>query len=177
MPTQAQLDLHEKRIKSLEHISLTHAHLGLDNSKSLFLDGVHTYQSSLTAITQNNWVALAFQVNSFDKQFLHDVTTNNTRITFNRAGLFIIGGQFMPNGFTASALAAKLQVNGSTVIAQNVVTGSVIGAISNESMQITAIYNAVPGDYVEIYAAHNVGGTVNTTGDSNNFFWATKVSN
>lgn len=140
---------------------------------------VRTHQSSASAITQNAWSSMTFQVNDFDPNGLHSTSTNISRITIKVAGVYCIGGQFMPQStFNELGEAIRILVNGSTVIGQNVMTGdssTVIVAITNNTIDISTIYYLNKDDYIEIQAASNFGGALNTSGDANTFFWAYKI--
>ena len=53
--------------------------------------GVKANQSSLQSLTTSGTVVLAFDgSDTFDTDSMHDPATNNTRLTFNTAGVYVV---------------------------------------------------------------------------------------
>ena len=126
------------------------------------------YQNAVTSIT-SSWVSIAFQVENFDTDTMHDTVTNNTRITFIHAGKYCVGGGWF--GATNSVTGIRIRVNGTTVIATSIDGNA---GTNLEFNSISTFYNFSANDYIEIQGYS--GTTQNTSGDSQTYGWAFKVA-
>lgn len=121
------------------------------------------YQTGATGLS-TTWTALAFGAENFDTDVMHDNSTDNTRITFNTAGTYVVGGIV---GTTSNAVVgARVRLNGSTILATQRQGNS--GA--NESANVSTIYTFAQNDYIELQGY--AGSSVNSFGDSQCSFWA-----
>lgn len=126
---------------------------------------VRVKQSAATALT-TSWVSCAFGAEDFDTDTMHDNSTNNTRITFNTAGKYCVGGTIQVSANTI--LGARIRLNGTTVLCSEKQGNS--GAI--EQVAVSTIYNFAGGDYVEL---QGYASSQNSSGDSDTNFWAYKI--
>lgn len=124
------------------------------------------YQTGVTALT-TSWVSCAFAAENFDTDTMHDNATNNTRITFTTAGKYVIGGVVqVPNN---TVVGARIRIDGTTVIAQQVQGNSGAG----EAASVSTVYVVTAGQYAEL---QGYASTVNSSGDAQTNFWAYRIA-
>ena len=102
--------------------------------------------------------ASAFNSERYDTDGMHSTVTNNSRITINTAGLYLIGGH---GEFAANSSGTRfigIRVNGSAYIAASLhdVAGTLNGYVS-----IATVYKFAATDYAELYFAQTSGSTLN----------------
>lgn len=107
--------------------------------------------------------AIAFTAaDEFDTDSMHDTVTNNTRITVNTVGLYIVTGciNLTPNA-TGAYRTAMIRKNGSTELAyQNMGSGPGTG---QTRINVTTIdFASAATDYYELCAYHESGGPLDT---------------
>lgn len=116
---------------------------------------------------------IAFDTESVDTDAMHDTVTNTTRITFNTAGVYMVGGSvaFTPN--STGVRAAKITVNGTTDIAY---ADQQSAAAAASAIHVVTSYSFAANDYIELGGYQNSGGNLAyfVTYQSVNF-WATWV--
>jgi hypothetical protein len=101
--------------------------------------------------------ALALNIEIFDTDTMHDTVTNNSRVTFTTAGLYVIEGGFeMPNTGDYTVIAAMLRLNGATTIAANSM-GTMATPNLNPVIGVSTIYKVTAAQYVELVAFHTNG--------------------
>lgn len=115
--------------------------------------------------------ALTFGASSenYDPFGLHDETTNNTRITVDRAGIWLVKGTvFITLSTTVTALTATLSINGAVQPARSRQKPNTNNLAT--SQEVTEIFNLAASDYVELLGAcsgtatnSNVGGSFAST--------------
>ncbi len=119
----------------------------------VYHSAAQTIASNLTAFT-----ALAFNSEREDTDSMHDPVTNNTRLTCNTAGTYVISGHvlFASNATGVRRLAIRL--NGATYLA-----GTDAAAMSGAPMRlgVATVFPLSAGDYVELLVAQNSGGDLN----------------
>lgn len=76
------------------------------------------YHNTTQTATNAATTYLAFNSERWDTDTMHDTVTNNSRITFKTAGLFIVGGQIQCPG-TTGRHALIIEGNGVTQIFQH----------------------------------------------------------
>lgn len=120
-----------------------------------------TISAASVSIPNNANTAVAFDVEDIDTDSMHDTAVNNTRIMIKTPGLYLIQGDF---SFTATASGQRvinISVNGSLEAAENDGSPSV-GAHS--SLQTGIIKRLSVGDYIELVAFQNSGGSIASSG-------------
>lgn len=117
------------------------------------------FHSVTQSILDATGAALLFDSERFDTDSMHSTVTNNSRITINTAGLYVLNAtcQFPSAGDFLNCII-QLRVNGTTYIAT--VSNSGNGAVST-IMQLgcSAIYKFAVADYVEtmVYQDNSAG--------------------
>lgn len=96
-----------------------------------------------------------------DPSSLHDLSTNNTRITIAVAGKYMIGGEASFAASTAGTQRyVRITVNGSSIFRQSV---PVAPASVTLTMNVGGLYPLAASDYVEIKVYQDTGGNINCT--------------
>lgn len=121
-------------------------------------------QIAAQSIPNASYTALTFTAEDYDNELptgMHDLVTNNTRITCRTAGTYLCTGQVGWAGNATGRRGMRWDLNGSPVQgAQNIVAAGVASGIA---IQAPTIYVAMSvGDYLELMAFQESGGALNT---------------
>ena len=107
------------------------------------------YHNTTQVLTNNVRAALAFNSERYDSDNMHDPATNNTRITINTAGVYVIGGQVeIPADTDLTIVDWSLRINGAAFIAFNTDNNPGVGAVPR-NYQIHTLWKFAATDYVE----------------------------
>lgn len=100
---------------------------------------------------------LAFNSERFDTDNIHNTVTNNSRLTCNTAGIYLIAVNisFAVSGTGGRSLLIRL--NGTTLIASVEYQAP---ASFYTGMNVAVIYQLAPGDYVEALVQQLSGGAL-----------------
>lgn len=116
------------------------------------------------SINNNTQTVVTFDDERWDTDNMHDNVTNNNRITFNTAGLYIVTatGEFTSTSdFLFSGLF--LSLNGTTTIAVGDGSGTSSFVSAGRWMNITTVYRFVVGDWIQLMVQQaNGAGTPRT---------------
>jgi len=104
---------------------------------------------------------------AFDTDAMHDTAVNNTRITANTAGVFVVVGSVFLDGQTANRIQLEIVRYTSGGSASPIETQE--GSVSF-GLQVTALVNLAVGEYVTLGLFHATGG--NRTIGARSFFSA-----
>ena len=115
-------------------------------------------KAALQTITNNTITALIFDTTTIQNGGLHSDTTQNTRLTAQRAGWYTMGGNVQWAAAGAGIRHIGVRINGATIIASTEVdpTGATI-----VDQAISTSYYLNVGDYAEIIVYQNSGGNLN----------------
>jgi len=127
---------------------------------------VRAIQSSTTTTFSTSYASIAFDGEDFDTDTMHDNSTNNSRITFNTAGKYIVGSTICTG--QNQSMRIRILLNGSTVIAE---AGA--GNGGDDCRVITTFYDFSATNYIEIQAI--AGGSMTTLTGTKTNFWAKKL--
>lgn len=107
------------------------------------------YHDANQSINDNTVTTVAFNSERYDTDSMHDTASNNSRITFNKAGLYLVTfqGRF-PAANDFSVADAHIRLNGSTVIAWNS-GGRALSGSADLNVGVTTVYKFAAADYVE----------------------------
>jgi hypothetical protein len=106
------------------------------------------YNNANQSVADQTFTTVALNSERFDTDNMHDTVTNNSRITFNTAGIYVVTfcGQFAAAA-DYSLIAFAIRLSGGSNIAyqdlQNTVSAETAG------LTITTIYKFAVADYVE----------------------------
>lgn len=126
---------------------------------------VRVSSGAATAIADNTATALGFTSERWDNDAMHDNSTNNTRLTANTAGLYLITATVGWADNTTGQRCTLLKVGGSTIIADQCAP-TPTGA-RNVYNNVTTVYTLSAGEYVEVLAYQNSGGQLNVITEAN----------
>lgn len=121
--------------------------------------GCRVFHSANQATVTGVGLVVAFDSERFDTYAMHDVTTNNSRITFHRDGAYIVGCSIRFSADDAGVRDVVIRKNGSVVIARHNTPdiGAVVAAIH---INIETCYEFKKDDYVEVVATQTSGANV-----------------
>jgi hypothetical protein len=128
------------------------------------------------AVANTTYTAMTFDTESFDTDSMHSTSTNTGRITFNTPGTYLIKGALLYAANATGRRTASLRVNGATyIVEEGILTW---GAGASTPAVCSQLYKAAAGDYVELMAYQDSGGSLNslTSATGNPGLWATKVA-
>lgn len=112
---------------------------------------------STTQTISSSPVVLSFDQEEFDTDSMHDNSTNNSRITFNTAGVYLVIAN--ANYSTNSVVAAAIRLNGTTQLSRCSNGNSNI----TEGIATQVLYSFAQNDYVELlFTAGSTGGNATT---------------
>lgn len=119
------------------------------------------------SIPDNSNTVIAFNSEQFDTDNIHDDVVNNSRLTAQTAGRYIVQGQISWDTSDAGIRDIFIRQNGVTDVAH---------ATSQTTwMQVDALLDLQVGDYVELLVFQNSGAAVDVLSDpSNSWFGMTR---
>lgn len=133
------------------------------------LPHVRVTRTTAQSIPASSSTAISFDSELYDNYPIglseqHSTSTNPTRLTCVLSGLYEMGGAVQ---FVASAAGtyrnAYIQLNGLTVLAYQTVANTSTIAIP---LAVSTTYRLTAGDYIELFATQDGGGSLNTTNTS-----------
>lgn len=133
-----------------------HAHAMASETASLI--GCRVYDNGNQSIANGTSVAVAFGVENFDTDTMHDTSTNNTRITAKTAGTYIIYGNVRWYDGTTGQRQLTIRLNGSTIVGQIQTAPAISGATEQV---IVCMWQLDVDDYVELVMYQNTGSALN----------------
>jgi hypothetical protein len=114
---------------------------------------VRAIANGTQSVTNITTTSVAFAgTDVYDTDTMHDPVTNNTRITFNTAGLYLLIGAVQFNDpVTDSSIFIR-------TIRAAATTNDIVQLLGdNESLFTTTLYQALVGDYAELRVFHTTG--------------------
>lgn len=119
--------------------------------------GARVYRTTDQTLTTGVAAAIAFTIERYDTDALHDNSTNNTRLTVPITGKYLVVGhaRFATNGTGVREL--RIIRNGTTA-SPIAYTNMNPPSASTANLMIATIWNMAAADYVELYAFQNSGG-------------------
>lgn len=136
----------------------------------------HNANQSIADATETT---VAFNSERFDTDTMHDTVTNNSRITFNTAGVYVVtfNGRFL-TAADYSAVYVILRKNGTTNIAQHMISPSAFNL--QPVLMVSTTYKFAATDFVEARVFHdntsNAARTLDVFGEASPEFSAVFVS-
>src|SRR5678815_4874680 len=89
----------------------------LDVLDALVGPKARVYHNTTQSIANNTNVALAFNSERFDTDTIHDLSTNNSRLTCRTAGTYLLLGHFGTAANATGRRVIAIRLTGSTYIA------------------------------------------------------------
>lgn len=124
---------------------------------------VRAISSADTSLTTGTWTNLAMAgADRFDTDTMHDPVTNNSRITFNTAGKYIVTAHaaFLTNATGVRKIGIALNA-AATYIAMT--STPALGAGETE-LSIATVYSFIVGDFINLQGYQTSGGALSVRG-------------
>lgn len=127
-------------------------------AESISLEGAHAYHDANQSINNNAFTVLSLNQERHDDNAMHDLVTNNSRITIQTTGRYLVNftGWFDTN--STGERIARVLINGSTELSRN---SSPALSINGTAMSLSTIRNLSATDYLEVFVWQNSGGALN----------------
>lgn len=125
------------------------------------LPGCRVRHSVNQVIPNNTYTPLAFNTELFDTDSMHDAVTNNSRITINTAGVYLLTAHATWQGIdNVSSRALLIRLNG---IAGNDIARAQekVSNLDQCEQIVTGIWKANVGNYFEVVAWQDSGSSLN----------------
>ncbi len=133
--------------------ALMNAHIR-DNLKFLHNpDSVGVYKDAVQAVNESTWTEVTFNQENWDTNALHDVVTNNARLTCVIPGLYLISGYLSFSAVPATMRGAGIYLNGATYVGIEAWHAAVLPVVA-----IQAVLKMSATDYVTLHVYQNNGG-------------------
>lgn len=140
------------------------------------VQGCRLTRTSAQVITTGVFTMVQFNAELFDTDGMHSTTTNNTQITFNTPGIYVVGfnGTFEAAA-TYSRVSTAIKLNGTTDLARFQNDGSVNNL--QQFLNVSTVYRFVAGDYIEFEVRQVSGANKNleVTADRSPQGWAARI--
>jgi len=121
------------------------------------LVGAHAYNSADQNVLNTTWLSLALNSELYDTDTIHDTVTNNSRLTCNTAGIYLINGKFIWDTNQTNVRYIGIFLNNVTILA---LSQQLANNSAQLDQQVTTIYDLSIGDYIELRAYQDSGGTI-----------------
>jgi len=117
------------------------------------------YNDADQSIGTGSLTAVALNTDLWDTDSMHDPTTNNSRMTFTTAGIYVLNAQIQWSNNSSGRRETFIKFNGGDdIMAATELPASGDGSIPQN---LCAIYEFDADDYVEIIVYQNSGSSVN----------------
>lgn len=133
------------------------------------------YHNAAQSPANNTETALALNSERYDTNSMHDTVTQNSRITFTTAGLYVVNGSASWAANATGVRQIGIRLGGVTYIAVELELTPGGTIVCQQTISTT--YKFTAGQYVELVAYQNSGAAlaVNSTGNYSPEFAATWV--
>lgn len=130
------------------------------SENSAVVPSVHAYNTSAQSIPNNVETPLDLPLELYDTDVMHDLVTNNSRLTCKTAGNYEVSGGC---SLAASATGERylvVKVNG---VAKWYDTRNSVGGGLGSTININYKLPLAVNDYVQLFVSQNSGGALNST--------------
>ena len=148
------------RIRALER--RVSALFGSSTPQSVATQGCRVTRNASQSITNSTVTIINFNAEITDNNVMHDNATNNSRITINVPGIYVVG--FSGELATAAVytrVIASLLLNGATMITRNQYAGTTTDA--PQRIETSTVRRFAAGDYIEVQVFQTSTATRNLT--------------
>lgn len=128
------------------------------NNRFLYQQAVvRTAKSTNQSIPHNSITAVTWDIDTFDTDGLHDVATNNTRLTAKVNGKYMVFANLSWSTSAATNRIVYLQKNGVTT---DVSTFIYTGTSPNITSNLATLIGLAAGDYLEVKTLQDTGAPI-----------------
>ncbi len=133
-----------------------------DMETAVFPPAVFAWRDPTQTTTSGVLTPIALTSELYDTDAMHDTSTNNTRITINTPGVYLLDGH---SSWAADPVDGSITFyfNGTA----NIQISNVVG--DYRSMNLTEVRNFVVGDYIELAVLQISGGDLATVSASGKY--------
>ncbi|MDJ0762290.1 MAG: hypothetical protein QNJ97_04805 [Myxococcota bacterium] len=133
---------------------------------------VRVRNSSNQEIANNTTTVLNFNDTKFDTDHMHDIVSNNSRITFQTAGKYLVTGQAQWESNSTGRRMLDIFLNNGTIIA-----ATDRSAIEQSRSEVVTLWEFNTGDYIELRAFQDSGSALDVivSGENSPHFMAVRV--
>jgi hypothetical protein len=133
------------------------------------------HRDSNKSITANTWTSIDFDAEIVDTMDWHDNVTNNTRITIESDGVYLIGwASYGSTGASGMYLQNRIYLNGTTSLSRTIEYGNTSSSIGTNGVTVAELS---ADDYLEFQVYMNTSnGTI--YGSANGWytnFWCLRI--
>jgi hypothetical protein len=127
------------------------------------------------SIPNATFTTLAFNSERYNNGAMHDVATNNSRLTAKVTGLYSIGAAIWFDTNVAGIREVRINLNGATPI---VIARAHVQPDGYAEAILTTEYRLAAGDYVQVLVFQSSGGALSVTSGAeySPLFWAHRIS-
>lgn len=112
------------------------------------------YRSVVQTIPSGPTQLIGFNLEHWDTDSMHDNATNNTRVTFNTAGVYVLSASVKWEGNASNDRRIELRVNATDLIVSDEQN---MGQADDFNQAVATIWKFAAGDYVELQVKQNSG--------------------
>lgn len=143
-------------------------------SEQIYVAMCKAYNDAAQSIATSSDTIMDLPKEYFDSDTMHDLVTNDSRITFKTAGKYTVGAQIQFATNSTGMRAVAILLNGTTYIARQQTSASSAG---RTALMVSTIHEFAVDDYIVMTAYQNRGSALNTdVSDLMVSMWAHKVS-
>lgn len=124
----------------------------------LYHEGARVYHNAAQAIPHNTNTVLALNSERYDTDTIHDLITNNSRLTCHKAGKYVISGTIRWETNAGPSRMVAILLNGVTTLARLNIDPRADGFCDQT---VTTIYDLALADYLELSVYHFSGAPLN----------------
>lgn len=146
-------------------------------ASDIAVQGCRVSRNAAQSVAQGALVTVTFDAELFDNDAMHSTSTNNSRITINTAGIYVIGftGSFAAHS-SYTRIFYNILLNGTTEIQR--AGGFGAAAAASQPLAISTVYSLNVGDYVEVQVRHDGTGSaqnLEVVADRSPQFYAARI--
>lgn len=127
------------------------------------VEGARAYHDANQEIGDDDWITLALNSERFDTDTIHDLSTNNERLTCQTAGVYLVVGLVSWAANATGNRGVRIVKNGSDVIAEDYHQALASGGFIQG---VKCIQQMEVGDYVTLVVKQDSGGALDVTGSN-----------
>lgn len=121
------------------------------------VSGARVLNASTQSISNNTVTALAFTSESFDTATYHDNSTNNSRLTVSRTGIYVAYANVGWDSNTTGIRVLGIRINGTE---NNRPADSTVAPVADQTQNVvTGPISLTANDYIEAFVYQNSGGS------------------
>lgn len=154
--------------------ALLHA-AGLSASAGNQVPAARVFHSVDQSIANATGTILAFDSERFDRDVMHDVAVNNSRLVFKTAGLYLFGAQTFWAANATGERQTNLLLNGGNYLVRDIKPAA---AASTRLGMVATVWSFAIDDFVEVQVYQTSGGALSCIADTASKapeLWAVRV--